>query len=770
MGAPPLPVGALLAPGTIGGSASIPQERRVAEPGSSEGEDPSVDPWPALGTLLPAVPGADGHPAGVHPVRLAAEPGVEAGELVGGTPDSVPGSRPWRHGMVGSSGAPCSGRGSTADPPPDRGDPPMPRTLHRLLLLGVIGGLLLAGTSAGLALAASPTLSAPQAPPTPLATVHRANSLGQPSQVVGAPQGLPGAELPAHWQDHGTWAPALSARGMATTQLALFLGPTAGWLTCSYAPNGLLITGRPMTYRCDGTPGSAAGAIMLVAPLVHTATGWWETAATNSGRDHQTYQALRLARLAWASNGHPWWMTLTRARVRVLPPPTVRLRPASQQVSVGHRVGITVTGSDWPAGSYAVLWDLRDNVSLTPTPRSRCMDPCQWMVSSPGGSESSGTWRFTVFLHARSGARLATATQPVTVTWGSPTPTATPTPATPSVGLRPGVQQVSAGHPAGLTVTGANWPSGAYAELWDMTDNINTTPTRSDQCTAPECQWMVPAYPAGTYQFAVYLHAASGTLLAHTTQTAQVTWVGSMPTPGPTPQATPTPTPQATPTPTPTPTPGGSTLVNDNPNWSGYTVQPGPYTYVAGTFTVPSLYTTPGASAVSTWVGIDGAYPDTTLIQAGVNESYDPSVSTTTFNITPWWEILPAPETPIDSMTVSVGDQITVAIGQVSGSTWGITITDDTTGASFTTDQFYTAPLSSAEWIVEAPTDGTTLQIDTLAQYTPAVTFTTLRMSGTEATLTDDVMVQNGVQVSTPSPLSSAGFAVAYGSVAPPGP
>lgn len=202
-------------------------------------------------------------------------------------------------------------------------------------------------------------------------------------------------------------------------------------------------------------------------------------------------------------------------------------------------------------------------------------------------------------------------------------------------------------------------------------------------------------------------------------------------------------------------------------NWSGYAFTSGPYSQVTGTFNVPRIlppFTTP-SEITAEWLGIDG-FPDTnhSLIQAGVQEI---PTSPSTSQVQAWWEILPAPETPITAMDVSSGDTVTVTIGRVSASEWGITLTDDTNGQSFTTDQGYSGPLSSAEWIVESPSAGTELD---LAPYTPAVSFSGLSAAGTESTLTRIVMDQNGQQVSTPSSYSSAGFAVAYGSTAPPAP
>lgn len=167
------------------------------------------------------------------------------------------------------------------------------------------------------------------------------------------------------------------------------------------------------------------------------------------------------------------------------------------------------------------------------------------------------------------------------------------------------------------------------------------------------------------------------------------------------------------------------------------------------------------------WVGIDGQ-GSSSLIQAGIIETYDPS-NPSLYNITPWWEILPASMKPITTISVNASDQITVTIDQIRGTNWAITLTDNTNGETFTTDQTYTGPGSSAEWIVEAPQTATAIQT-TLAPYSPDVNFNSLRISGSDTSLTEAVMVQNGYQVSTPSGLTSNGFNVAYGNVAPAAP
>jgi len=135
---------------------------------------------------------------------------------------------------------------------------------------------------------------------------------------------------------------------------------------------------------------------------------------------------------------------------------------------------------------------------------------------------------------------------------------------------------------------------------------------------------------------------------------------------------------------------------------------------------------------------------------------------------TPWWEILPAPQTNITTMTVSPGDQVTVTITELSTDDWSITLKDDTSGESFNTDQTYDGPATSAEWIVEAPTVSNTQS--TLAPYSPDVEFTDLGVNGSESALDEIIMVQNGYTVSDPSAMTSVGFNVAYGDTPAPNP
>lgn len=227
-------------------------------------------------------------------------------------------------------------------------------------------------------------------------------------------------------------------------------------------------------------------------------------------------------------------------------------------------------------------------------------------------------------------------------------------------------------------------------------------------------------------------------------------------------------------------------------NWSGYAVSetspsglpcvPGSgqaYTAVTGTWTVPTVSASRGAAYSAAWAGIDG-FTDGNLIQAGTEQDGVGGSG----RYAAWWEVLPAPETVIPSITVEPGDAVTVSITEVSTSQWQITLTDagqpgHPAQPPFTTTQAYSGPGTSAEWVLEAPeVNGRTA---TLAQYGSA-NFDLAAVDGQSPGLTagsGGEMVQRGffrTQVaSTPSGPDTGspagdGFAVAYGSTAPPAP
>ena len=257
------------------------------------------------------------------------------------------------------------------------------------------------------------------------------------------------------------------------------------------------------------------------------------------------------------------------------------------------------------------------------------------------------------------------------------------------------------------------------------------------------------------------------------------------------PPAATTTTPAATTTvpPSATTTVAGSGVQQvGSSNWSGYAVTGGPFTGASATFTVPYITVAASCEAdVSEWVGIDGFNPpgrpvDRPLIQAGIDESEtNPSTDQCTpghFWSWPWWEVLPAPEQQPNwnGALVSAGDTVTVNIGQVSGTTWAMELTDDTSGGSFVQDASFNGSGATAEWIVEASANaGDCNGVCPLAEYTnsdgtePGVVFSNLGITGTDSAWYQIDMVQDGIQVSTPSNYSTnaagtavTGFSVSY--------
>ncbi|MGA7987129.1 MAG: G1 family glutamic endopeptidase [Candidatus Dormiibacterota bacterium] len=199
-------------------------------------------------------------------------------------------------------------------------------------------------------------------------------------------------------------------------------------------------------------------------------------------------------------------------------------------------------------------------------------------------------------------------------------------------------------------------------------------------------------------------------------------------------------------------------------NWSGYAGTTTAATSVVGEWQVPTVKATAGNTYSSTWIGIDG-FTNSNLIQTGTEQDWAGGHAV----YRAWWEILPAAETVISSITVHPGDIFTANIHKGSGTTWHIMITDTTSGKSFSINKTYLGAGGSVEWIQEAPEVGGV--VAHLAHYGKTF-FINCGFDGVKIAFTAGnrgVMIQGGKQVSTPSEPSSAGngFEVAYGATTP---
>jgi len=134
-------------------------------------------------------------------------------------------------------------------------------------------------------------------------------------------------------------------------------------------------------------------------------------------------------------------------------------------------------------------------------------------------------------------------------------------------------------------------------------------------------------------------------------------------------------------------------------NWAGYAATNGKFTAVRGTWIVPSVsMNTDSTTADAIWVGIGGVV-SSDLIQTGTQAITMPSGNIV---YQAWYEKLPS-SSQIIPMDIKPGDSITALVSQVQTGVWNISLTDNTTNQNFNINTSYNSSLSSAEWMVEAP-------------------------------------------------------------------
>ena len=219
----------------------------------------------------------------------------------------------------------------------------------------------------------------------------------------------------------------------------------------------------------------------------------------------------------------------------------------------------------------------------------------------------------------------------------------------------------------------------------------------------------------------------------------------------------------------------GNTIVSQN--WAGY-VLPSyatgtSYTSASAEWVVPAVSLPQGASqaASSSWVGIGGfcldalcSSVDTTLIQLGTEQ--DAQADATSYYA--WYETLPGPARTIHGFAVHPGDEIAASLAatpsQGAPQVWTLSLTDRTTGQTWSTTVRYDSSLASAEWIEEAPSAGSLLPLADFGR----VPFAPLGTDGTPADLRAAVPIvmedPSGGSASVSRPdQNQDGFAVCYG-------
>ena len=217
-----------------------------------------------------------------------------------------------------------------------------------------------------------------------------------------------------------------------------------------------------------------------------------------------------------------------------------------------------------------------------------------------------------------------------------------------------------------------------------------------------------------------------------------------------------------------------SSNTNTSSNWFGYqqgSVEQGGklFNSISGNWTVPTAtqHNAGTAEDSADWIGIGGGcvdascdVTDNTLIQTGTEQDVS---ATGAASYDAWYELVPAPELQITSMTVSPGDQMHASISQAANDVdvWDVTIQDLTNGQSYSTTVPYPSTMDTAEWIEETPLEiGTNAGFAALPNLTDPA-FTSGEVNGSPVHLTTAEQMQlvdsSGNVIGTPSAPNSAG-------------
>jgi hypothetical protein len=136
--------------------------------------------------------------------------------------------------------------------------------------------------------------------------------------------------------------------------------------------------------------------------------------------------------------------------------------------------------------------------------------------------------------------------------------------------------------------------------------------------------------------------------------------------------------------------------------WAGYVVRAGDRSFNEATasWTQPRVVCNRPGSSAAFWIGLGGARANSRSLEQ-IGTSADCS-DRAVVSYTAWYQLFPAPPVELP-VTVAPGDHLTAEV-TVSGRIVGLSLRNDTSGGSFSTETWMRAPeTDSAEWIVEAP-------------------------------------------------------------------
>jgi len=198
-------------------------------------------------------------------------------------------------------------------------------------------------------------------------------------------------------------------------------------------------------------------------------------------------------------------------------------------------------------------------------------------------------------------------------------------------------------------------------------------------------------------------------------------------------------------------------------NWAGYLSTGSNFTAVSGTWIVPdptsaSLSTESGDG---TWIGIGGVTtPD--LIQIGTENTISASGVLTTAG---FYELIPDSAHGTPSVPIRPGDTVSASITETSANVWTLSLTNISTGRSFSTSVSYASTLSSAEWIQEDPAypDGSLVPLDNFGTVSFTNAWTTMggtNLAAAASAAAPITMISGGKTVGAPSAINGDSFTV----------
>jgi hypothetical protein len=207
---------------------------------------------------------------------------------------------------------------------------------------------------------------------------------------------------------------------------------------------------------------------------------------------------------------------------------------------------------------------------------------------------------------------------------------------------------------------------------------------------------------------------------------------------------------------------------NSSNNWFGYnlgSLGDGDQLFksISGNWTVPTAtqHTSGQAEDSADWIGIGGGCVDSgcdatdaTLIQTGTEQDVS---STGSPSYDAWYEVVPAPEFEISTMTIEPGDQMHASLTQLAGESnvWDVTIEDVTRNETYSTTVPYSSTQDTAEWIEETPLEiGTDPGLAALPNLSDPA-FNSLTVNGANPELTSseqmDLVDSSGNVIGAPS-------------------